>query len=95
MGPREVIRRRLLISGAVQGVGFRYWAVREAAAFDVRGYVRNLRDGSVEAVLEGPRDDVSGFERVLREGPRYGRVHRVDVIEEEARREFTSFGVKF
>lgn len=84
-----------MIYGAVQGVGFRYWAVREAAAFKVTGYVRNLYDGSVEAVLEGPRDDVSGFERVLGEGPSYGRVRRVDVIEEEPRREFASFGVKF
>jgi acylphosphatase len=75
MGPPEVIRRRLLISGAVQGVGFRYWAVREAAAFKVTGYVRNLYDGSVEAVLEGPRDEVARFAEILSKGPRYGRVH--------------------
>ena len=84
-----------MISGAVQGVGFRYWAVREAAAFEVTGYVRNLYDGSVEVVLEGPRDDVSRFAEVLSEGPRFGRVRRVDAIEEEPRGEFASFNVKF
>lgn len=84
-----------MISGAVQGVGFRYWAVRESAAFGVTGYVRNLYDGSVEAVLEGPRDGVADFERVLREGPPYGRVRRVEAIDEEPRGEFASFDVKF
>ncbi len=84
-----------MISGAVQGVGFRYWAVREAAAFDVRGYVRNLRAGSVEAVLEGPRDEVARFAETLSQGPPFGRVRRVDVIEEEPRGEFASFDVKF
>ncbi len=91
----DVVRRRLLISGIVQGVGFRYWAVRESAAFSVTGYVRNLYDGSVEAVLEGPRDDVTSFERVLRQGPPYGRIRRVDGIDEEPRGEFASFDVKF
>lgn len=95
MVPPEVIRRRLLISGAVQGVGFRYWAVREAAAFDVRGYVCNLRDGSVEAVLEGPRDEVARFAEILSQGPRYGRVHSATAVDEEPRGEYASFEVRF
>lgn len=95
MPSTDVVRRRLLFSGAVQGVGFRYWAVRESATFSVTGYVRNLYDGSVEAVLEGPRDEVANFEGVLREGPPYGRIRRVDAINEEPRGEFASFDVKF
>jgi acylphosphatase len=95
MVPADVVRRRLLFSGVVQGVGFRYWAVRESAAFGVTGYVRNTYDGSVEAVLEGPREAVADFERVLREGPPYGRVRRVKAIDEEPRGEFASFDVKF
>ncbi|HUV86272.1 MAG TPA: acylphosphatase [bacterium] len=91
----DVVRRRLLFSGVVQGVGFRYWAVRESAVFKVTGYVRNMYDGSLEAVLEGPRDEVLGFERVLRQGPPYGRIRRVDGIDEEPRGEFASFDVKF
>jgi acylphosphatase len=95
MASPSIVRHRLLISGAVQGVGFRYWATRESAAFQVTGYVRNLYDGSVEAVLEGPAGEVSGFERVLRKGPPYGRVHSVQTVEEEPTGEFSSFGVKF
>jgi acylphosphatase len=95
MPSTDVVRRRLLFSGAVQGVGFRYWAVRESASFGVTGYVRNLYDGSVEAVLEGPRDEVANFEGVLREGPPYGRIRRVDAIDEEPRGEFESFRVQF
>jgi acylphosphatase len=81
--------------GAVQGVGFRYWAARESAAFGVTGYVRNLFDGSVEAVLEGSRDDVANFESVLREGPPYGRINRVEAIDEEPRGEYVAFDVVF
>jgi acylphosphatase len=95
MASPNIVRRRLLISGAVQGVGFRYWAIREAAAFRVSGYVRNLFDGSVEVVLEGPPGEISNFERVLRKGPPYGRVHSVQTVDEEATGEFSSFGVKF
>lgn len=91
----DVIRRRLLFSGMVQGVGFRYWAVRESAAFGVTGYVRNLYGGSVEVVLEGPRDEVANFISVLRGGPPYGRVSRVEVIDEEPRGGYGSFGVRF
>jgi acylphosphatase len=91
----DVVRRRLLFSGAVQGVGFRYWAVRESAAFSVTGYVRNLYNGSVEAVLEGARDEVANFEGVLRDGPPYGRIRRVEAIDEEPRGEHVSFDVKF
>jgi acylphosphatase len=91
----DIVRRRLILSGAVQGVGFRYWAVREAAAFNVGGYVRNLPDGTVEAVLEGSREEVEGYAKLLKQGPPYGRVGHVDVLEEEPRGEFTSFGVRF
>ncbi|MGD8719865.1 MAG: acylphosphatase [Candidatus Zixiibacteriota bacterium] len=91
----ETVRRRLLLYGAVQGVGFRYWAVREAAAYDVRGYVRNLGDGSVEAVIEGPRAEVERFAETLKQGPPYGRVSRIKVVEESPRGEFTSFEVRF
>ena len=91
----DVVRRRLRFFGAVQGVGFRYWAMREAKTFGVSGYVRNLRDGSVEAVLEGPRDEVAALENVLREGPPYGRVSRVNVADESPQGDFSSFEVRF
>lgn len=91
----DTVRRKLRLAGMVQGVGFRYWAMREAAAYDVRGYVRNLNDGSVEVILEGPPAAVERFAETLKQGPPYGRVTRVTETEEEVRGEFTSFDVRF
>ena len=56
-----MIRRTVLYSGSVQGVGFRFTAQREAQHFNVTGYVRNLPDGRVELVAEGDRDEVDRF----------------------------------
>lgn len=91
----ETVRRRLLLSGTVQGVGFRYWAVREAQAYAVSGYVRNLPDGRVEIVLEGPSEEVARLAGVLGEGPRYGHVDRVETVEERPHGEPSGFQVKF
>jgi acylphosphatase len=55
------ICRTVYFTGRVQGVGFRYTAYHLAQRFQVGGYVRNLRDGRVELVAEGPRDQVDGF----------------------------------
>lgn len=52
-------RREVLFSGHVQGVGFRYTTQDIAKRFDVRGYVRNTRDGRVELVVEGRRDEIA------------------------------------
>ncbi|MCG8404522.1 MAG: acylphosphatase [Phycisphaerales bacterium] len=55
------IRRRVLFSGRVQGVGFRYTTYHLAESYQVTGYVKNLQDGRVEAVLEGERAEVEKF----------------------------------
>ena len=68
---------RLIIEGRVQGVGFRAWMVDVANAAGVDGWVRNRRDGTVEALVAG---EPAAVERVVaksREGPRMGRVNRV------------------
>jgi acylphosphatase len=71
------IARRFIISGIVQGVGYRYFARRAAEARGVAGTVRNLADGTVEAVAEGEPDAISAFRADLERGPRAGRVERV------------------
>lgn len=53
--------RTIRFFGNVQGVGFRYRALREAGGYDLEGYVRNMPDGSVEVVVEGERADIDGF----------------------------------
>ena len=57
----------ILYSGSVQGVGFRYTARTVAAGFEVTGTVRNLPDGRVELIAEGPRDELEAFRTALRD----------------------------
>ncbi|MDQ3865896.1 MAG: acylphosphatase [Actinomycetota bacterium] len=77
-----MIRRRVVVHGRVQGVFFRDSVRRRAAQRSVRGWVRNVPDGSVEAVFEGDRDAVERLVAFCREGPRDADVARVDVYDE-------------
>ena len=80
-----IVARRFLISGRVQGVGFR-WFTRDAAVREgTSGWVRNLPDGRVEALVEGEAESVTRVERALRSGPRGARVDTVHVDEEMPR----------
>ena len=78
----ESIRRRVRIVGRVQGVGFRVSCRHEASALGVAGAVRNLADGSVEAVFEGPAPVVEQMLSWCRHGPRMARVRHVEVTSE-------------
>lgn len=69
-----IVALRFVIKGRVQGVGFRMFAVDRAAVEGVHGFVRNLPDGSVEAVVEGDEESVERVERALRRGPAGARV---------------------
>jgi len=73
-----IIARKFLISGQVQGVGFRYFAQRSAARHQVRGYVRNCEDGRVEALAEGPAKAVEEFKHDLAAGPSYSQVEHME-----------------
>jgi len=65
---------RGLVTGRVQGVGFRYFVLRCAEARSLRGYVRNLHDGRVEFLLQGPESTVAEVIERIREGPPASRV---------------------
>lgn len=69
---------RLRIGGRVQGVGFRYYALRQAREIGVGGWVRNLPDGRVEAYVEGSEPAVRRFAAALRQGPPLSRVDEVE-----------------
>ena len=73
------VARRFLVSGRVQGVGFRYFALDAARREGVHGYVTNNPDGTVEAIAEGDAESVERFERALRRGPSRSRVEHVTV----------------
>jgi acylphosphatase len=79
----RVIRRRLIVHGRVQGVGFRWAIARAAESRGVAGWVANRADGTVEAVLEGEPEAVDSLVRLSEEGPRGANVQRVEVAEEE------------
>lgn len=70
--------RHLLIEGRVQGIGYRDWLVREASAQGLAGWVRNLPDGRVEAVVAGPEPAVMALLTACRRGPRLARVDRIE-----------------
>jgi len=78
-----MIRRRVVVSGLVQGVFFRETVRRRAQAADVTGWVRNNRDGTVEAVFEGEPGGVERLVAFCSEGPRGARVERVETTMEE------------
>lgn len=74
-----IVAKRYLVSGRVQGVGFRYYVQDHAALEGVHGYVRNLPDGRVEALVEGDDESVLRVERALRRGPAGARVDDVAI----------------
>jgi acylphosphatase len=78
----EMIRRRVIVHGRVQGVFFRDETRRLAEWHRVAGSIRNTTDGTVEAVFEGPPDLVATLVAYCREGPRSAAVERVEVYEE-------------
>ena len=75
-------RVRLLISGRVQGVCFRVYARDEARRLGLRGWVRNLPDGRVEAMAQGDAVKLGTFEAWCQQGPSHARVLEVEVVEE-------------
>jgi acylphosphatase len=90
----ETIARRFLISGEVQGVGFRYFAQRSSARHQVRGYVKNLPDGRVEVLAEGPAQAVNEFGLDLAAGPAYSNVSGVEELVVEPTGKYSAFRIE-
>jgi acylphosphatase len=74
---------RLRITGRVQGVGYRLWAMRTAARLGLRGWVRNRSDGSVEALVTGTPEAIAAIIEASRDGPRGAQVTEVAVAPDE------------
>jgi len=88
-------RVHAFISGRVQGVGFRAFTQREARLLKLTGWVKNLPDGRVEAVIEGPQQEVNALLEKVRRGPRAARVDKLDAKDEPAQGDFESFEIRF
>jgi acylphosphatase len=88
------IARRFVISGRVQGVGYRWFAKDAALREGVTGWVRNLPDGRVEALVEGDAEAVTRVERSLHHGPPAARVQTVNAITEEPSGAYHDFSIQ-
>jgi acylphosphatase len=89
-----VVARKFLIRGLVQGVGYRYFAQRAAARHQVRGYVRNLEDGRVEALAVGSEKSVEEFKHDLTAGPSYSSVDEIEEIVLEPSTKYSTFMIE-
>ena len=89
-----IIARKYIISGRVQGVGFRYFTEDVALRENVSGYVRNLPDGRVEALIEGEAEAVGRVEVALWRGPRGSRVEDVQIEEAPPSGRLTGFRIR-
>jgi acylphosphatase len=89
------LRVKVIVKGIVQGVNFRYYSQRQAAKFNITGWVKNLPDGAVAAVFEGDEQDVEAMVQWCRRGPPSAHVTELIAQPEEYRGEFSSFSVKF
>ena len=88
------VTKHILISGRVQGVGFRYFTKKNAVSKEIKGWVRNLKDGRVEAVFHGNRENVHEMIERISEGPLHSKVTNVE-IEDLDGVEFENFEVQY
>jgi acylphosphatase len=89
------VRAEIVVNGLVQGVGFRYFVMREAQKLGLNGYVKNLYTGEVLTVVEGEKAIVEEMIKKLRVGPMHASVKSCKVDWQEPKNEFTEFEVKF
>lgn len=86
--------RKFIISGSVQGVGYRFFAQRAAARHQVRGYVKNLGDGRVELLAEGEEKSVENFKHDLIAGPTSSKVEYIEETVLEAGNTYSMFRIE-
>lgn len=84
-------RAHIVISGIVQGTGFRSYAKKYADELELKGFVRNLRGGNVELVVEGYDPQINNFFQILRKGPQGAKIEDIEIEWEEPTNEFKGF----
>ena len=88
------VARKFVVRGEVQGVGYRFFALRAAARHQVVGYVRNCPDGSVEALVEGPPSSVEAFKHDLATGPQWSVVTQLEELNIDPTGRYSSFRIE-
>jgi acylphosphatase len=88
------VKKHIYISGRVQGVGFRHFTKKMARALEVKGWVKNLTDGRVEAVFYGDEDSVQELIERCKDGPPSAYVKEMDVQDDKNETGYTGFEVR-
>lgn len=86
---------RVVISGRVQGVSYRFWTQQQARQRALVGWVRNLEGGEVEAVFSGAAEAVDAMLEACRQGPPAARVERIETFDVEAAPSLDQFTIKY
>lgn len=89
------LRAEIIVNGLVQGVGYRYFVIREAQKLALNGYVKNLYTGEVLTVVEGEKAIIYELINKLKVGPIHASVKSCKVDWQESKNEFTEFEVRF
>jgi len=89
-----LVQAHVFIAGGVQGVGFRYWTRSQAFKLNLTGWVRNLPNGKVEAVFEGPKEKIEEMVEKCRKGPLWTGENEVAVEWQKASQEFSGFEIR-
>jgi acylphosphatase len=85
----------IIVRGRVQGVGYRYFTIRQAENFGLTGFVRNLSDGQVAVFVEGEKELIGQFVKLLEKGPRFADVEKVEIIYSSYKAKFKKFTVDY
>lgn len=88
------VQKQIFISGRVQGVGFRAFCQKQASALKIKGWVKNLKDGRVEAVIEGKENKVEQMIQQLKKGPSFARVDNLKIIDRDLTG-FSNFEIRY
>lgn len=90
-----MIQLRIIVSGKVQGVGYRYFSQMKAVQYGVKGWAKNLPDGSVEIIAQGNKNQLDPFIEELRKGNPFSKINHLDITEMEQTEPYHSFTIKY
>ncbi|MCX6166068.1 MAG: acylphosphatase [Ignavibacteriae bacterium] len=84
---------KIIVSGLVQGVGYRYFCYKKALEYSIYGYARNLYNGNVEVMAQGDEGLINDFIKDLNTGPHYASVKSLNAIEIEVEKKYKEFSI--
>ena len=86
---------RVIFSGRVQGVGFRYFVESIAPKYDIKGYVRNTYDRKVEVVCQGEEEDLKHFINEIKKGPSFSVITNIEIEEIKESEKYNTFEIRY